>query len=77
MRALTATAIVRPDHTLILQVPADISPGPHQVVVVLQEEGKGPPRKSLAVDWPAPYNTGSVDANMTFRREDLYGDDGR
>ncbi len=77
MRALTATAIVGSDHTLVLQLPQDIDPGPHQVVVVLQEQGKEPPRRAFMADWPAPYNTGLVDPNMTFRREDLYGDDGR
>ena len=77
MRAVTSTATVRPDHTLTVQVPADIPPGEHQVVVVLQEV---PARKqggfSLA-DWPPPYNVGPVDPAMTFRREDIYGDDGR
>ena len=77
MRALTATATVRPDHVLTVQVPADIAPGTHQVVVVLQEAGAPMSQVDFMEDWPAPHNTGLVDPNMTFRREDIYDDDGR
>jgi hypothetical protein len=76
MRALTVTAVVRPDHTLTVQVPADIPPGTHQVVVVLQEDASPPRRDRFTADWPV-HQSGPVDANMTFRREDIYGDDGR
>ncbi len=58
MRAVTATANVGPDHTLTLQVPADILPGTHHVVVVLQEETEQLPRKPFLADWPAAHDTG-------------------
>jgi hypothetical protein len=76
MRALTATATVRPDHTLTLQVPDDVAPGTHDVVVVFQDEASSS-SAPVSSAWPAPYNTGPIDPNMTFRREDIYGDDGR
>jgi hypothetical protein len=77
VRALTATAIVHPDHTLTLQVPADIPAGAHQVVIVLQEPPSPQEQVLFMANWPAPHNVGLVDPNMTFRREDIYGEDGR
>ena len=76
MRALTLTAVVRSDHTLIVQVPKDVSPGTHQVVVVLQDGAPAPQRGRFTADWLA-HQTGPADPNMTFRREDMYGDNGR
>jgi len=71
VRTLTATATVSPDHTLMVQVPEDIPPGTHQVIVVLPDGVSGPPSKPFAADWPPPYDTGPADPNMTFRREDF------
>ncbi len=76
MRALTATAVVHPDHTLTVQVPADVPPGAHQVVIVLQDAAPGPHAGGLTANWPA-HQAGPSDPNMTFRREDIYGDEGR
>ena len=76
MRAVTATAFVHPDHTLTVPVPEDIAPGLHVVVVVLQDGAALPPRQFFLANVPA-HNVEMVDPTMTFRREDIYGDDGR
>jgi hypothetical protein len=76
MRALTTTAVVGPDHTLTLPVPPDIPPGVHEVVVVLQEAAPRPRPGLTFADWPA-QNVGPWPENLSLRREDLYGDDGR
>ena len=76
MRTLNTTAIVSPNHTLTVQVPADITPGVHEVVVLIQEPAPLPQSSGLFRDWP-PHEVGLVDHSMTFRREDMYGDDGR
>ena len=76
MRTLTATAVVNENHTLTVEVPADISPGIHEVVVVIQHPEPQQRPNELFRDWPA-HNVGLVDPTMTFRREDIYGDDGR
>ncbi|HWG46137.1 MAG TPA: hypothetical protein VN688_25475 [Gemmataceae bacterium] len=76
MRAVTATATIRADHMLMVQLPADISPGVHQVVVVLQETAPENPQEFSWPNWQA-HNVGPVDPSMTFRREDIYDDDGR
>lgn len=77
MRSLVVTAVVTPEHTLTVAVPADIPPGPHQVVLVIdgadQPSFQGPPD---FLNWPA-HDVALVDPSCTFRREDLYGDDGR
>ena len=52
MRTLTLTTIVNPDHTLTVAVPADIPPGPHQVVVVIQEELSPPKCGPAVANWP-------------------------
>jgi hypothetical protein len=75
MRAVTATAIVRPDHTLTVQVPAEIPPGARTVVVVLED-----PPDALQGPVPlkfSPHPVGPTDPACTYRREEIYGDDGR
>ncbi len=75
MRTLNTTGIVSPEHTLTVAVPADILPGPCNVVVVLQDPTTAPsgsPDLQLR-----PHPVGLVDPHVTFRREDVYGDDGR
>ena len=75
MRTLTATGIVGPDHMLTLPVPADVSPGPHNVVVVLDALTSA--RNSTEPLIFAPYPVGPTDPACTYRREDIYANDGR
>jgi hypothetical protein len=78
MRSLVVTAVVTPEHTVTVAVPPDIPPGPRQVVLVIAEEAQQATQGQPDIrNWPPPHKTGPVDPNMTFRREDLYGDDGR
>jgi hypothetical protein len=76
MRALTAIATVRADHSLTMQVPADVPAGSHRVVVVFEEAAPKKAFSNFFADWPA-HDVSLVDPQMTFRREDIYGDDGR
>jgi len=75
MRALTATAMVRPDHTLTLQLPVDIPPGPRTVVIVLEDPSEVRPQRAALKFNPHPV--GPANPAGTYRREDLYDDDGR
>jgi hypothetical protein len=75
MRALTTKAIVRPDHTLTLQIPEDIPPGLRTVVVVLEDLGEIR-QERVALKFK-PHPVGPADPACTYRREDMYGDDGR
>lgn len=75
MRAVTATAMVRPDHSLTVQVPADIPPGPRTVVIVLEDATPNP--RVLRPLKLSPHPVGPADPACTYRREDIYDDDGR
>ena len=79
MKAFPIKADVAPDGELrvVTRVPADIIPGEHQAMLILDESVSPPtpgaPRPPLglkAFRWQGW--TGS-----SFRREDIYGDDGR
>ena len=74
MRAVTATGVVSSDHTMTLRVPVDIPIGPQTVIVVLQDAALPQATEPLSF---VPHPVGPADANCTYRREDLYGDDGR
>ena len=75
MRALTATGTVRADHTLLVPIPQDIPPG-QQTVIVVFEESVAPNVRSRPLQL-TPHQTGPTDSACTYRREDIYGDDGR
>ena len=80
MKALAIQATVDEDGELrvVAQAPPGVAPGEHQAVLLLEESAGGPshpsPKPPLRLKmldlqgWPA---------NTTFRREDIYGDDGR
>jgi len=75
MRTIETTAIVTSEGTVTVQVPPDIPSGEYRVLLVIDEQPivreKRPPLKFSA------YPVGLVSENMTFRREDLYGEWGR
>lgn len=78
MQTIETTATVLPDGTLTVSVPPTIVPGVHRVVVVIEETtaAVGPVPQKEAIDLrPLPLPAWPDDA--TFRREELYGDDGR
>lgn len=79
MRTIETTAVVTPEHTITVQLPADIPPGACQVVVVVMETTGQPrptPLKRFTEGWPA-YDVGPWPEGFTASREQLYDDDGR
>lgn len=76
MRTIETVATVTPEHTLTIQLPPDVPPGDCRVVVVIENGSPAEEVKSLPFGI-RPYNVALVDPTNTFRREDLYGDDGR
>lgn len=73
MRTIETRATVRPDGTLVANVPPDVAPGEHRVVLVLDDAASPlpPGGLELPVFDPGPWT------GVAMRREDLYGDDGR
>ena len=78
MKAMQITATVSLDGRLIVQLPSSIPPGEHRVVLVIEDKSTAPtakisrpPLRLNVLKWKA------WPAESTFRREDLYGDEGR
>ena len=75
MRAIETQGTVSADGHLTVQVPLDVAPGEHRVIIVLEEETvqrkrERPPKLPVyhISDWPE---------DLSLRCEDMYGDDGR
>jgi hypothetical protein len=74
MKTISTTAVIGPDRVLTVQLPPDVAPGEHQVVVVLNGVAAAPPVPPGP--WPRHENV-AWPPGLSLRREDLYGDDGR
>ena len=74
MKTIQTTAVVGSDHRLTAQVPDDVPPGEHRVVVVIEE--RRPVDRTQPLHFSA-YPVGFASDTFTCRREDFYGDDGR
>ena len=75
MITIEAIATVTPEGKVTIQLPATIPPGNHKLVLVIDEQPvtseKPPP-----LDFPV-IHVNSYPADLSLRREDMYGDDGR
>jgi hypothetical protein len=73
MKAITTIATVTTDGKITLQLPSDIPPGEHQVVVVIDEkplvEKPETKEKRTPLKFSA-YPVGLISETVTFRRED-------
>lgn len=78
MKSMQTTATVSVDGKLVVQLPLSIPPGEHRVLLVI-EEGAGPAKARISKP-PLALNVlrwEAWPADSTFRREDIYGDEGR
>jgi len=76
MKIIQTTAVVDAAHHLVVQMPPDVATGQHQVVIVIEEFPRPVPKKDWFKDWPV-IDVGPWPKNLSLRREDLYGDNGR
>jgi hypothetical protein len=76
MKTMETIAVVGDDRKLTVQLPPEVVPGSHQVVIVV--DGPVHDRRQLWTmdDWPV-HDAGLVDPNFTMSRAELYGDNGR
>ena len=75
MRTIETIATVTEDGKLTIQIPSDIEPGEHKVVIVIEEQPvkkETPPPLDFPVD-----NWGPWPENLSLRREDMYDEWGR
>ncbi len=78
MQTIETTATVTPEGTLTVAVPPTIAPGPHRVVVVIEEMiTSGEPVTAREAITLRPLPLAGWQADATFGREEIYGDDGR
>ena len=75
MRILDTTALITIDGLLTVQVPQDIQPGQHHIVVVIDEQLVSAGSRPVG-DFPV-IRVGVWPADLSLRREDMYGDEGR
>jgi len=75
MKTIQTTATVGADRKLVVDLPADVQPGAHQVVIVI-EDALVAPLGLPHPKWPA-HDLGRWPYSATLRREELYGDEAR
>jgi hypothetical protein len=73
MRTVKTTATITPEGLLTARVPSDLTPGEHEVVLVISEP---PTAGARALDLPVVH-LGPWPDDLSLRREDMYGDWGR
>ena len=66
---------VASDHTISGVAPSDLPPGDHEVLVSAVPALVPPPQPFRIADFPIDH--GPWDDNISLRRAEMYGDDGR
>ncbi len=74
MKTIETTAVIGADRILQIQLPPDVTPGKHQVAVVIDQPAAPISRK--LDDFPT-IDVGPWPDGLSLRREDMYGDGGR
>ena len=75
MKTIECQLVVDENHRAVLDLPDDVIPGRHRARVTIEEERRsfrGDPLAGMPV-----ISVSSWPEELSLRREDLYGDDGR
>ena len=76
MTTIETTVDIGPNRHLAIQLPDEVAPGRHRVVLQI-DDGQSPTRNAdLAANLPR-LDLGPWPENLSLRREDMYVDDGR
>ena len=75
MRTIETVVTVEPDGKLVLQLPPEIAPGEHRIVLVIEDQPVVA-EKRPAFDFPV-IDVGEWSEDLSLRREDMYSDFGR
>ena len=74
MKMIQTTIEVDEQRKATIQLPTDVSPGPYQAVVVIEDREPAVARAPLTF---SAHDVGPWPEGFTVRREEIYGDDGR
>lgn len=74
MRTIETFVTVDEHGMATIKMPPDVTPGEHKVVMVIDEKPRQKTKLAFAKHDIGPWPFGPEE---TFRREDMYGDDGR
>jgi hypothetical protein len=79
MRTIEVTVDVGADGTLVLRAPSDVRPGRHRATLTLVEDDEQARLDAGLAELLAmpPLLRGPWPADLSLRRADLYGDEGR
>ena len=75
MTTIETTIEVSEQGTATIQLPADLKPGTHRVLVTVLDGLERPATRSPLTF--SAHDVGPWPEGFTVRREDIYGDDGR
>jgi len=74
IRTIETKVEVTADRHLTVMVPRDVTPGEHDVVVVIEDAGSTVGSQATALP---VLHVGAWNEDATLRREEIYGQDGR
>jgi hypothetical protein len=74
MITIQGRTTVTEDGKLIIDVPAEVGPGEHQYVIVIDQESKEKSRGRIVF---SVFDVGPWPENLSLRREDMYDEWGR
>jgi len=79
MRTIETTARVGKNRkaNLLLEFPPDVSPGDYRMLVVVDEKAIGPGDNGHVAFECQTWDWNGWPKNITFRREEIYGENGR
>jgi hypothetical protein len=77
MTTIEVDVVVNENREAVVQLPPEVEPGAHRLEIVVKE---APPQSRMvgygALGLPV-YDSGGMVRPSTFRREEIYGDEGR
>jgi hypothetical protein len=76
MKSIQTQAIVTDDRKVTLQLPEEIAPGLHTLIVVIDDRVAHTASGMSLDDFPI-IDVGPWPEGLSLRREEMYGDDGR
>ena len=60
VRVIQTTAVVGQDRRMVIELPTDVDPGTHRVVVVFEPEAETKAAPDFRADWPSHQRGGDV-----------------